>query len=41
MDNIEIDLAELGLGSMDWIGLVKDKDNWKAFVNAVINVRFL
>jgi hypothetical protein len=29
----------VGCGRMDWIGLVKDKDRWRAFVYAVMNIR--
>ena len=25
---------------VDWIGLDKDKDNWRAFINEVMNIRF-
>jgi hypothetical protein len=34
---MKIDLGEIGLGSVDWIGLAKDRDQWRALVNAVIN----
>jgi hypothetical protein len=39
VDNIEIDLREIGWNSMDWIDVAQDRDQWRAFVNTVINVR--
>jgi hypothetical protein len=33
-------LFEKWEGCMDWIDMVQDKDMWRAFVNAVMNLRF-
>jgi len=39
VDNIRMDLQEVGCGYMDWIGLVQDTDRWRTLVNAVMNLR--
>jgi hypothetical protein len=39
VDNIKIDLLEIDLGGVDWIGLAEDRDKWRALVNAVMNLR--
>jgi hypothetical protein len=39
VDNIEIILGHVGWGDVDWIGLVQDKDRWRALVNGVMNFR--
>jgi hypothetical protein len=37
--NIKMDLSEIGLSVVDWIGLAQDKDRWRALVNVVMNIR--
>jgi hypothetical protein len=39
VDNIKMDLKEIGWGGMDWIDLVPDRDQWKALVNMIMNLR--
>jgi len=39
VDNIRIDLQEVGCGYMDWIGLAQDTDRWRKLVSAVMNLR--
>ena len=38
VDNIRMDLQELGCGYMDWIGLAQDRDRWRTLVSAVMNL---
>ena len=39
VDNIRMDLEEVGCGCMDWFGLVQDRDRWRTLVSAVMNIR--
>jgi hypothetical protein len=39
MDNIEIDLREIGWDGMDWIDLAQDRDQWRALMNTVMKLR--
>jgi hypothetical protein len=39
MDNIKMDLLEIGLNVVDWIGLAQDRYRWRAPVNSVMNLR--
>jgi hypothetical protein len=41
IDNIKMDLLEIGLSVVDWTGLAPDRDKWRALVNAVMNLRVL
>jgi hypothetical protein len=36
--NIKMDLLEIGLVGVDWICLTQDRYNWRALVNAVMNL---
>jgi hypothetical protein len=39
IDNIKMDLLEIGLSVVDWICLAQDRHRWRALVNAVMNLR--
>jgi hypothetical protein len=39
LDNIRMDLVEVGWGDADWIGMGQDRDRWRALVNSVLNLR--
>jgi hypothetical protein len=39
-DNIRMDLMKIGWKVVDWIHLVQDRDQWRALVNRVMNLRF-
>jgi hypothetical protein len=39
VDNIKMDLREMECDGMDWIDLTQDRDQWKALVNTVMNLR--
>jgi len=39
VDNIRLDLQEVGCGYMDWIGLAQDRDRWRTLVSAVMSLR--
>ena len=38
VDNIRMDLQEVGCGCMDWIGLAQDRDRWRTLVSALMNL---
>jgi hypothetical protein len=39
VDNIEMVLREIGWDDMDWINMAQDRDQWRARVNMVLNLR--
>jgi hypothetical protein len=39
VDNIRMDLGEMGWGDVHWIGLAQDRNRWRALVNSVLNLR--
>jgi hypothetical protein len=39
VDNIRMDLGEVGWGDVDWIGLAQDRNRWRALVNSTLNLR--
>jgi hypothetical protein len=39
VDNIRMDLGVVGWGDVDWIGLAKDRNRWRALVNSVLNLQ--
>jgi transposase len=40
VDNIKMDLREIGWVGMDWLDLAQDMDQWRDLVNTVMNLRF-
>jgi hypothetical protein len=39
VDNIKMDLTEIGWDGMDWIDMTQDRDQWRALVNTLMNLR--
>jgi hypothetical protein len=39
VDNIKMDLGEIGWYGVNWTGLAQDREKWRAFVNLVMNLR--
>jgi hypothetical protein len=39
VENIKMDLREIGWDVVDWIDMAQDRDRWRALVNTVLNIR--
>jgi hypothetical protein len=39
VNNIRMDLEEVGWGDVDWIGRAENRNRWRALVNSVLNLR--
>jgi hypothetical protein len=39
VDNIKMDLRDIGWDGRDWIDLAQDRDQWRALINTVMNLR--
>jgi hypothetical protein len=39
VDNINMDLREIGWDEMDWIDLAQDRDQWRTLVSTVMNLQ--
>ena len=39
VDNIIMDLKEIGINTKNWVNLAQDRDYWRALVNAALNLR--
>jgi hypothetical protein len=39
VDDMRMDLGEVGWDDVDWIGLAQDRNRWRALVNSVLNLR--
>jgi hypothetical protein len=39
VDNIKMDVIKIGWGGVEWIDLAQDRDQWRALVNTVMNLR--
>jgi hypothetical protein len=40
VNNIKMDIRDIAWGGMDWIDLAQGNDQWRDFVNTVLNLRF-
>jgi hypothetical protein len=40
VDDVKMDLRAIGWGRMDWIDLAQDREQWRALVITIVNLRF-
>jgi hypothetical protein len=40
VDDIKMDLVEIGLGGVEWIGLAQGREKWRTLMNAIMNLQF-
>ena len=38
-DNFRMDLKEIGINTRNWVDLAQDRDYWRTYVNATLNLR--
>jgi hypothetical protein len=41
VDNIKLELREIAWGGIEWFDMVQDRDQWRAVLNAVMNLGVL
>jgi hypothetical protein len=41
VDNMKMDLGDVGWDGRDWIDLGQDRERWRAYLNALMNLRVL
>jgi hypothetical protein len=39
MDNIKMNLTEIGWDGVDWVDMAYDRDQWRALVSTVLNLQ--
>jgi hypothetical protein len=39
VDNVKMDLREMRWDGVDWIDMAQDRDQWRALVNTILNLR--
>jgi hypothetical protein len=39
VDNVKMDLREIGWDGVDWSDMAQDRDQWRALVNTLLNLR--